>query len=199
ELLAAMHYPGSVLNNADELGMLILEIEAAIDLEGLAELPLVKAVRREAKLQVDERPSEDSNAENPREGKPKKDKLQGYKYAWIQSLNNHVFVLARICPPVITRMSMQEQKDWSIRAACNYLQNWTIPEEKEEDINDSRVAAGLLLLRAYRVRYFLLQGHSLEESVPTNMAPPTERAIRQGLSRWHLMNVLKKTQAVQDD
>ncbi|KAL9014449.1 MAG: hypothetical protein Q9180_008949, partial [Flavoplaca navasiana] len=92
-----------------ELGMLILEIEAASDfsdLEGLAEFRLVKAVRREAKLQVDERPSEDSNAENPREGKLKKDKLQGYKYAWIQSLNNHVFVLARMRLPIITRMSM---------------------------------------------------------------------------------------------
>ncbi|KAL8885956.1 MAG: hypothetical protein Q9192_006561 [Flavoplaca navasiana] len=79
ELLAAMHYPGSVLSNAGELGMLILEIEAAIDLEGLAEFPFVKAVRREAKLQADERRPEDSNVENPREAKPKKDELQAYK------------------------------------------------------------------------------------------------------------------------
>ena len=106
-----MHDPCSVFNHADELGMHILEIEAAIALKGLTKFPLVKIVRREAKLQVDERPPEDSKIENPRERRPKKDKQRGYKYAWIQSLNNHVFVLAIMCMPIITRVSMQERKD----------------------------------------------------------------------------------------
>ena len=45
----------------------------------------------------------------------------------------------------------------------------------DEDVDDSRVAKGMLLLRAYRTRFIRLEGQTLIDAMMEN--PPTDRAM----------------------
>lgn len=193
-----MHYDEFSFSDITEMKELIEELECAIELEGHADFPLIESVRAEGDLQVGKLKEYDMAVEEPDgndlvvdkpEGsdyavdKPKEDDLAddkptGYKYACLQGLINHIFMVARICREEIEGLSEQDQQRWGFDMADQYFQHWIMPEEIQLDktIRDSRVATGLLLLMAYRARYYLLEGPALKNAMMMN--PPTERALR---------------------
>lgn len=98
-----------------------------------------------------------------------------YRNAWLQGLINHVLMLARILLPTIEVMSPEDRKKWCLHRADEYFKQWMMLEEIDEDIDDSRVAKGILLLRAYRTRFIRLEGQTLIDAMME--IPPTERAM----------------------
>lgn len=161
-----MNYNCSTFFDEIQTMELIKELECAIELEGLNGFLLIKSVRAEADLQVDKPEAYDLAVDKP----------AGYKYAWLQGLINHIFIVARMCQPEIEAKSLEDRKSWCLTMADQYFMQWMLPEETNEDIDDSRVATGLLLLMAYRARYYLLEGPALKNAMMMN--PPTERALR---------------------
>ena len=161
-----MGYPRSSFFNAPETARLIIGLGCAIDREGLSDSSFIKRVRAEGALQVEDQRRDDLAIVVS----------EGYRSAWLQGLINHVLMLARILLPTIEVMSPEDRKKWCLHRADEYFKQWMMLEEIDEDIDDSRVAKGLLLLlRAYRTRYHRLEGQTLIDAMMEN--PPTDRAM----------------------
>ena len=160
-----MGYPRSSFFNAPETARFIIGLECAIDREGLSDSSFVKRVRAEGALQV-EGQRRDGSAVVVSEG---------YRSAWLQGLINHVLMLARMLLPTIRVRSPEDRKKWCLHRADEYFKQWMMLEEIDEDIDDSRVAKGMLLLRAYRTRFIRLEGQTLIDAMMEN--PPTDRAM----------------------